>query len=169
MELFNKTNLTTNLQINFSKKLFWNSSKKTIITLESVLLAIIIIVLCLYIDKFWLAILCGVLMIIFPLALMFMLNTATKKTLSKSEEVPTAQMDYHFNDKGINVKITISGLSNQLSYTYDRFVQIIETKDLFVFMIENNQAFYVEKSGFYDEDIASLSSFLKTLDQYKKI
>lgn len=169
MELFNKTNLTTDLQINFSKKLFWNSSKKTIITLESVLLTIIIIVLCLYIDKFWLAILCGLLMIIFPLALMFMLNTATKKTLSKSEKLPTAQMDYHFTDKGINVKITINGLSNQLSYTYDRFVQIIESKDLFVFMIENNQAFYVEKSGFYDGNITDLSSFLKTLDQYKKI
>lgn len=169
MELFNKTELTTDLQVRFSKKLFWNSSKKTIITLESILLAIIIIVLCLYIDKWWLAVLCGVLMIIFPLALVFMLNTATKKSLSTASDLPTAQMDYHFNDKGLNIKLSVNGLTNQLSYTYDRFVQIIETKDLFVFMIEGNQAFYVEKKGFFDGNITDLSSLLKEFDQYKKI
>ena len=67
------------------------------------------------------------------------------------------------------VKIYVRDLSNQFSYDYDRFIQIIETKDLFVFMIEGNQAFYVEKKGFYDGNIEELSSLLSSLPQYKKI
>lgn len=172
MELLNKTELTTDLQVNFSKKLFWNSSKKTIFTIEGVLLAIIAIVLSLYIENWWIAALCGALMIIFPIALNMMLHSATKKTLESAavaEESLNAKMDYRFNDKTMAVKIYVGDLSNQFSYDYDRFVQIIETKDLFVFMIEGNQAFYVEKKGFYDGNIEELSSLLSSLPQYKKI
>ena len=36
-------------------------------------------------------------------------------------------------------------------------------------MIEGNQAFYVEKKGFYDGNIEEFSSLLSSLPQYKKI
>ena len=164
--------LTTDLQIKFSKQLFWSNSKKTILTIEIVGAIIIAIVLGLYIEKWWLAVLCVVIMIGLPLLLKYSLNVATKKSLSDTgtdTALFEATMDYHFNEKGMNVTIFMNGLSNSFSYGYDRFIEVVETKDLFVFIIENNQAFYVEKDGFYEGNIIEFSKHLSTLVGYKKI
>ena len=172
MELLNKTDLTVDLQVSFSQKLFWSSNKKTIFIIEGVLLAIVAIVLGLYIEKWWLAVLCSILMVAFPLSLYFSLRSATRKTLESAavaEESMNAKMEYRFHDKGIDIKIFVNGLSNQFFYDYDRFIQIIETKDLYVFMVEGNQAFYVDKKGFYDGKIDELSSFLSQRLEYKKM
>jgi hypothetical protein len=172
MNLLNKSKLTTDLQIKFSKQLFWSNSKKTILTIEIVGAIIIAIVLGLYIEKWWLAVLCVVIMIGLPLLLKYSLNVATKKSLTDTgtdTALFEATMDYHFNEKGMNVTIFMNGLSNSFSYGYDRFIEVVETKDLFVFIIENNQAFYVEKDGFYEGNIIEFSKHLSTLDGYKKI
>ena len=58
-------------------------------------------------------------------------------------------------------------VSNALTYNYDQFQQIIENKDLFVFILENNQALYVEKKGFYS-DYQKLSEKLSSYPMYRR-
>ena len=72
MEIRNHSKLSLDLQINFSKQLFWHSTRKTIVTVEVVLCAIIGVVLGLYIEKWWIAVVAGVVAIALPIALHFM-------------------------------------------------------------------------------------------------
>jgi len=158
------------LQINFSKQLFWKSSRKTIITVEVLLCAIVGVVLGLYREKWWIALLAGIVAILLPIGIHIMLNETTKKTLSESEKVEQTahtEMEYTFYDEKMVVIISSFGLSNSLTYAYDQFQQIIESKDLFVFILENNQALYVEKKGFYG-DYQKLVEKLSSYPMYRK-
>lgn len=170
MEIRNHSKLSLDLQINFSKQLFWKSSRKTIITVEIVLCAIIGVVLGLYREKWWIALLAGIVAIVLPIALHLMLNQTTKKTLVESEKqdmTDHTEMEYYFHEEKMEVKIMSLGFSSMLNYSYDQFQQIIETKDLFVFILDNNQALYVEKNGFYS-DYQSLHDRLSSYPSYRK-
>lgn len=170
MEIRNHSKLSLDLQINFSKQLFWHSTLKTIVTVEVVLCAIIGVVLGLYIEKWWIAVVAGVVAIALPIALHFMLSQTTQKTLQESEKVEQTdhtEMEYTFYDEKMVVNIMSFGFSNALTYNYDQFQQIIENKDLFVFILENNQALYVEKKGFYS-DYQKLSEKLSSYPMYRR-
>lgn len=172
MELRNHSRLTFELQVEFSKKNFWHSNRKTIFIIELVLVAAIILVLSVYQDKWWISIICGILAIALPVALTFMLNQTTKRTLKETEKVEQSahtEMEYCFRDEKMEVKIYVQGFSQLLTYTYDQFVQIVETSQLFVFILDNNQALYVEKSGFYDDNYQELSKKVASLPSYVKM
>lgn len=172
MELRNKTDLTLDLQINFSKKLFWNSNRKMIIIIEVILLAVIVLVSTVYQDKLWLAIVAGILAILIPLFLKYFINKTTKKVLEESQEKEgslNASMDYIFHEDKMEIKLFVNNYSSMMTYNYDQFLQIVETSDVFAFILENNQAFYVNKKGFYEGQSETLSSLVKNQITYKKI
>lgn len=172
MELRNKTDLTLDLQINFSKKLFWNSNRKMIIIIEVILLAVIVLVSTVYQDKLWLAIVAGILAILIPLFLKYFIDKTTKKVLEESQEKEgslNASMDYIFYEDKMDIKLFVNNYSSIMTYNYDQFLQIVETADVFAFILENNQAFYVNKKGFYEGQSDTLSTLVKNQITYKKI
>ncbi len=172
MELRNKTDLTLDLQVNFSKKLFWNSNRKMIIIVEAILLAVIVLILTVYQDKLWLAIVSGILAILIPFFLKYFIDKTTKKVLQESQEKEgsiDASMDYIFHEDKMEIKLSVNTYSSMMTYDYEQFMQIVETNDVFAFILENNQAFYVNKKGFYEGQSETLSSIVKSLIAYKKI
>ena len=64
----------------------------------------------------------------------------------------------------------IKYVSNELVNEYNDFVQILETKDLFVLVLPNQQGYFIEKNGFENqEDINRVQELFKGLLGYKKI
>lgn len=173
MELQNKTKLTVELQLRFSKKLFWKSAKKTLIIIELILLAIIGLVLGIYIEKWWIAVVAGVFGILLPILLSIMMQNTASRTLkdaAKSENETDPLLEYRFFENGFEVKLFMNqGQLGYQKFPYDQFMQILESPDLFVFMVDTNQAFYVEKSGFFDGNASQLSDIVSLLPSYKKI
>ncbi len=172
MEIRNKTDLTLDLQIKFSKKLFWHSNKKMLIIMESILVVIIALVLAVYINKWWIAVVAGIFAILVPLLLSLLLNNSTKKALEdaqKEEQSMEAKMDYCFHEDKMEIKLYVNSFSSSMVYPYDQFVQIVETNEVFAFILDTNQAFYVNKEGFYDGTSEDLSKIVKDQVTYQRI
>ncbi len=172
MEIRNKTDLTLDLQIRFSKKLFWNSNRKMIIIMEVILVAIIALVLGFYIDKWWIAVMAGLFAVLIPAILAFLLNNTTKKSLEESEQEEEnlkASMDYTFYEDKMEIKLYVNSYTTTMSYSYDQFMQIVESNEVFAFILESNQAFYVNKDGFYEGNSETLSQIVHHQTSYKKI
>lgn len=173
MELQNRTKLTVDLQLRFSKKMFWKSARKTLLIIELVLIAMIGIVLGLYIEKWWIAVVAGTVGILLPLLLALLMQRTASQTLkaaANSENDPDPTMEYRFFETGFEVKLFMNqGQLGYQKFPYEQFIQILESSDLFVFMVDSNQAFYVEKSGFFDGTPTQLSEIVSLLPSYKKM
>ena len=171
MEIRNHSKLTKDLQVNFSKTLFMKSFKKSLLIVELLSAFVIALVLAFYIDKYWIAILLGVIMIAYPFVTYFLFYRTLKKTANDKVE-GFEEIDCHFfiEETKIKAVLTFEGASNELVNEYNDFVQILETKDLFVLVLPNQQGYFIEKSGFENqEDINRVQELFKGLLGYKKI
>ena len=171
MEIRNHSKLTKDPQVNFSKTLFMKSFKKSLLIVELLSAFVIALVLAFYIDKYWIAILLGVIMIAYPFVTYFLFYRTLKKTANDKVE-GFEEIDCHFfiEETKIRAVLTFEGASNELVNEYNDFVQILETKDLFVLVLPNQQGYFIEKSGFESqEDTNRVQELFKGLLGYKKI
>ncbi len=171
MTIRNKSRLTKQMQMEFSRRLFINGTRKTLIFAE--LAGAIGIALCLsfYIEKYWVAIALGVLMIAFPIVSIVLFNNGLKKQEKDPQSTfEELDVDFEIEETIITADIKWNGQSNKMSMALNTFTQIFETKELFVLILENQQGFFIEKSGFESiEDCQKVAQILKLLPCYKKI
>ena len=114
MEIRNHSKLTKDLQVNFSKTLFMKSFKKSLLIVELLSAFVIALVLAFYIDKYWIAILLGVIMIAYPFVTYFLFYRTLKKTANDKVE-GFEEIDCHFfiEETKIRAVLTFEGISQR--------------------------------------------------------
>ena len=164
-------NLDTGIQINFSKSLFMKSFKKSLIIVELLSAMVIALVLAFYQDKYWIAILVGAIMVLYPVATYFLFYRNLMKTADdKTNGFEDIDCEFIIEENKFRAILKFDGMENVLENDYSSFIQIIETKELFVMVLPNQQGYFVEKKGFLSEgDLERASNLFRGLLGYKKI
>ena len=171
MEIRNYSKLTKEIQINFSKSLFMKSFKKSLIIVELLSAMVIALVLAFYQDKYWIAILVGAIMVLYPVATYFLFYRNLMKTADdKTNGFEDIDCEFIIEENKFRAILKFDGMENVLENDYSSFIQIIETKELFVMVLPNQQGYFVEKKGFLSEgDLERASNLFRGLLGYKKI
>lgn len=171
MKIINNSKLTKKMQIDFSRALFMKSFRKALIIMEAIGALGIGLVLGVYIEKFYIAIIIGLLMIAFPIASILFFNNGIKK-MDADQSTTFEEVDVRFeiDEAVVTADIMFNGGHNVVSEAINHFDQVYETKDLFVLIIGNQQGFFVEKQGFLTiNDCEKVGSILRTLPCYRKM
>ena len=132
---------------------------------------VIALVLAFYQDKYWIAILVGAIMVLYPVATYFLFYRNLMKTADdKTNGFEDIDCEFIIEENKFRAILKFDGMENALENDYSSFIQIIETKELFVMVLPNQQGYFVEKKGFLSEaDLERASNLFRGLLGYKKI